>query len=173
MPNTVKIEGLSELLKGLEEFKKSTQPGILERAVKRAAKPVMETAKTLAPVDTGALKKSITTKVVRNNAGKAAFAAVMKGGGSKSEAAAAAREANSAARAVGSGPSALVRVQAAAPHAHFAEWGTKHSAAHPFMGPAFLEGQQTVPRSIAADLKIEMEKSARRIAARAAKKGKS
>ena len=44
--------------------------------------------------------------------------------------------------------------------------------AHPFMGPALLEGKKKVLASIAADLKIEMEKSARRIAARAAKKNR-
>lgn len=171
MASSIKIEGLSELLKGLEEFKKSTSRGILERAVKRAAKPVMETAKALAPVDTGELKKSITMKVIRNSAGKVAYADVMRGGGSAEEAAAAAHDANRAAKAAGNGPSALVRVQASAPHAHFSEFGTQHSAPQPFMGPAYLEAKQDVPRSIATDLKIEMEKSARRIAARAAKKG--
>lgn len=171
MAEAVKIDGLKQLLKGLEEFKKSTQRSILERALKKAAKPVADTAKALAPVKTGKLKKSIGMKVIRNNAGKAAYAEAMKGGASKGEAAAAAREANSAARAAGNGPSALVRVQATAPHAHFVEWGTKHSGAHPFLGPAYLEGKKSVPVSIAADIKIEMEKSARRIAARAAKKG--
>jgi HK97 gp10 family phage protein len=175
MPDAVKIEGLKELLAGLEEFKKTTQRSILERALKRAAKPVADTAKALAPVKTGKLKKSIGTKVIRNNAGKSAFAEAMKGGASKAEAAAAAREANSAARAAGNGPSALVRVQATAPHAIFNEFGARGGKmpAHPFMGPALLEGKKKVPVSIAADLKIEMEKSARRIAARAAKKGKS
>lgn len=173
MPDAVKIEGLKELLKGLEEFKKSTQRSILERALKRAAKPVADTAKTLAPVRTGKLKKSIGVKVIRNNSGKAAFAEAMRGGGSRAEAAAAAREANSAARAAGNGPSALVRVQATAGHALWNEFGARggEMPAHPFMGPALLEGQKTVPRDIAADLKVEMEKSARRIAARAAKKG--
>jgi HK97 gp10 family phage protein len=175
MPDAVKIEGLKQLLSGLEEFKKSTQRSILERALKRAAKPVADTAKALAPVRTGKLRKSIGTKVIRSSAGKSAYAEAMKGGASKAEAAAAAREANSAARAAGNGPSALVRVQATAGHAIWNEFGARGGAmpAHPFMGPALLEGKKKVPVSIAADLKIEMEKSARRIAARAAKKGKS
>jgi HK97 gp10 family phage protein len=170
MPDSFKIEGLKELEAGLEQFKRSTQRGILERALKRAAKPVVDEAKAAAPVRTGALKKSISTKVIRSNAGKAAFAKAMGSGASREEAGLAARDANRAAR--GQGASALVRVQATAPHAIFAEFGTRHSPAHPFMGPAFQHGGSTVPKSIAADIKIEMEKSARRIAARAAKKGK-
>ncbi|WP_315924834.1 HK97-gp10 family putative phage morphogenesis protein [Mesorhizobium sp. SP-1A] len=169
MATALKIEGLAELQRGLEQFKKSTQRGILERALKRAAKPIVDAAKTAAPVRTGALRKSIGMEVIRHNAGKAAFAEAMRGGASKEEAAIAARGANRA--AAGQGASATVRVQATAPHAIFAEFGTRHSGAQPFMGPALRQGERSVPRDIAADLKIEMEKSAKRIAARAAKKG--
>ncbi|OQM77569.1 HK97-gp10 family putative phage morphogenesis protein [Manganibacter manganicus] len=171
MATAFKIEGLADLKRNLEQFKKSTQRGILERALKRAAKPIVEDAKMLAPVDEGDLKRSIGTKVIRSNAGKAAYGKAKRGGASDADAVSAARAANRA--AAGRGASALVRVQATAPHAIFVEFGTsnRNYPRQPFMGPALRQGERTVPRDIAADLKIEMEKSAKRIAARAAKKG--
>jgi HK97 gp10 family phage protein len=172
MPEAVKIDGLKELLKGLDEFKKSTQRGILERALKKAAKPIVDDAKAAAPVRTGALKKSIATKVIRSNAGKSAYGKAKRAGASDADAASAARAANRAAS--GQGASALVRVRATAPHAIFAEFGTSNPKypRHPFMAPALRANSGNVMRTLKSDIKIEMEKSAKRIAARAAKKGK-
>jgi hypothetical protein len=93
---TVKIDGLRETLRGLEGLKKSTQVGVLNRVLKKAAKPVEAAAKANAPVDSGELKESINTVVIRRNAGKSAYARTMRGGGSREDAVAAAREANAA-----------------------------------------------------------------------------
>lgn len=179
MKSTVNISGLRETLKGLEDLKKSTQVGVLNRVLKKAAKPVEASAKRNAPVDDGDLKDSIGTVVIRRNAGKSAFAAAMRGGESRQDAAAAAREANAA--AAGRGASATVRVRATAPHAHLVEWGTaphkigdgQHpgAKAQPFMGPALRAERADITRTIAADIESEVEKTAARIARRAAKKG--
>lgn len=171
MATTFKIEGLADLKRNLEQFKKSTQRGILERALKKAAKPIVDDAKTLAPVDSGDLKKSITTKVIRSNAGKTAYGKAKRGGASDADAVSAARAANRAAS--GQGASALVRVQATAPHSIFVEFGTSNHnyPRQPFMGPALLGNSGNVMRTLKSDLETEMIKSAKRIAARAAKKG--
>lgn len=169
MKSTVKISGLRETLSGLDQLKKSTQVGVLNRVLKKAAKPVETAAKRDAPVDSGALKESIGTVIVRRNAGKSAFAAAMRGGGSRQDAAAAAREANSA--AAGRGASATVRVRATAPHAHLVEFGTVKMGADPFLGPALRAERSDITKSIAADIEAEVAKTAKRIAARAAKKG--
>lgn len=168
---TFKIDGLADLQKNLEQFKKSTQRSILERALKKAAAPIVADAKSSAPVLTGTLKDSIKATVVRTNAGKAAYAKSKQDGGSDGEAASAAREANRA--AAGRGASAVVRVAATAPHGLFAEFGTRHSPAHPFLGPALRGNRTKVLGSLKSDLATEIDKSARRIAARAAKKGTS
>ncbi|MDQ0349396.1 HK97-gp10 family putative phage morphogenesis protein [Ancylobacter vacuolatus] len=169
MKSTVKISGLREALKGLDQLKKSTQVGVLNRVLKKAAKPVEVAAKRDAPVDSGALKESIGTVIVRRNAGKSAFAAAMRGGESRQDAAAAARKANSA--AAGRGASATVRVRATAPHAHLVEFGTVKMGAEPFLGPALRAERDDITKSIAADIEAEVAKTAKRIAARAAKKG--
>ncbi|RTL96147.1 hypothetical protein EJV44_11250 [Ancylobacter aquaticus] len=168
MKMAMKVEGLVDLEKALQQFSKSTQRGVLTRVLKKAAKPIETAAKNLAPVDTGDLKESIETVVLRSSPGKAAFARTMAGGGTRAEAAAAAQTANAA--AAGRGTSATVRVQATAPHAHFAEWGTMKSGAHPFMGPALRMNERPAVKEMAADLKTEIEKTAKRVAKRAAKK---
>lgn len=169
MKATVKIDGLRETLRGLEQLKKSTQTGVLNRVLKRAAKPVEAAAKRNAPVDSGELKESINTVVIRRNAGKSAYARTMRGGGSREDAVAAAREANAA--AAGRGASATVRVRATARHAHLVEFGTIKMDAEPFLAPALRAERADITQSIAADIEAEVEKTAARIARRAAKKG--
>lgn len=170
----VSVSGLREVAAGLEDLAKSTQRGVLTRVLKRAAQPVEGAAKSMAPQPgknryaTGKLLASIGTIVLRGNPGKAAFAKSMQGGSSREEAAAAAKAAN--ARAAGRGASATVRVKASAPHAHLIEDGTQKMAAQPFMGPALRQQRDGVIESIKADLANEIEKTAKRAAARAAKR---
>ena len=77
MPSSVRIPGISDTLTRLGEFKKSTSRAILERALKRAAKPIADAAKSAAPVKTGRLRASIKTAVVHSSPGKAAYAAAI------------------------------------------------------------------------------------------------
>jgi len=162
MAKSYKISGLRELDKSLEQFTKSTQRRVLERVLKQTAKPIEDNAKRMAPVDRGDLKRSIETIVLRSNAGKAAFAKAMEGGATRAEAGQAARDANRS--AAGEGASATVRVRANAPHAIFAEFGTHKMPAHPFMRPAFRSAKSIdTMRNL---LRVEIEKSAKRIASR-------
>lgn len=167
MKARVKISGLRELNAALGQFKKSTARSVLERALKKAAAPIAADAKQLAPVDTGDLRDSVGMTVVRNNAGKAAFAGVMRAGGSRQEAAAASRSANK--EAAGRGASATVRVQATARHAHFAEWGTSKARAHPFLGPALASNKASFTDSLRNTIASEIEATAKRVAKRKAK----
>ncbi|WAC25747.1 HK97-gp10 family putative phage morphogenesis protein [Ancylobacter sp. SL191] len=169
MKSRMDVRGLKELATGLDQLKKSTQTGVLTRVLKKAAAPIESSAKRNAPVETGVLRDSIDTVVVRRNAGKAAYAQAMRDGASMDQAGAAARAANKA--AAGRGASATVRVRATAPHAIFAEFGTINAPAQPFLGPALRGGQATALETIKADLATEITKTAARAAARAAKKG--
>lgn len=164
MTATMKIDGLQELDAALKQFAKSTQRSVLERTLKKAAKPIEAEAKKLAPEDTGELKSSIRTTVIRSNAGKAAFAEAMRSGATRMEAGQAARAANRA--AAGQGASATVRVAATAPHSIFAEFGTVKMSAQPFMRPALhFKGKASV-ESIKDDLHKEIMATAKRVAAR-------
>lgn len=167
MKSTMRVEGLRELQASLQQFKKSTARSVLERALRKAAAPVEAAAERLAPVDTGKLKASIQTRVIRTNAGKSAYGATMRAGGSKADAAAAARAANK--EAAGRGASATVRVEATAPHAHFAEFGTSKQGASPFMGPALHSNRNAIIAGIKTELASEIKKTATRLAKRKAK----
>lgn len=161
------IEGAKELNRRLAEFKKSTATGVLNRALKAAAKPIAVRAEELAPKLTGALKGSIGIAVVKSNAGKSAYAAAMQAGLTKADAALAAREANRA--AAGAGAKAAVLVGSDLWRAHLTEFGTLKAPAQPFLGPALRAGEKQARATIAAELRKEIEKTAKRIARRKAK----
>lgn len=55
----MKVEGLADLLKALNELPKELHRGPLRSAVSAAAKVVQDEAKANAPVDTGVLQKAI------------------------------------------------------------------------------------------------------------------
>jgi len=166
MKANVSVTGLRELNAALGQFKKSTARSVLERALKKAAAPIAADAKRMAPVDTGQLRDSIGMTVVRSSAGKAAFAEAMASGATRAEAGAAAAAAN---RNSNRGPTATVRVRATAPHAHFAEWGTRGAPAHPFLGPALRSNKIKFTDSLRQTLGHEIEATAKRVAKRKAK----
>lgn len=163
-----RIEGLKELKAGLEQFKKSTQAGVLSRALRKAAKPMADEARKLAPKNTHELEKSIGISVVKTNAGKAAYAAAMKAGANRAEAADAARTANQA--AAGQGAKATVLVGTPLWRAHFPEFGTHTQPAHPYLTPAFHAHRNGVVKDLGQTLRKEIEATAKRVARR--KKGK-
>lgn len=167
---TVKIDGLRELDKALSQFSKSTARGVLNRSLKKAARPIYDQARADAPVSTGELKDSINIRVKRTGgaAGKAAFAAAMRGGASRSEAGQAAREAN---REAGQQPlSAVVSVAADAPHAVFAEFGSRGRSGNAFLSSAMRSRANDALGLVKSELKTEIDKTAKRVAARAARK---
>lgn len=164
------ISGAAETIKALEGLKKSTASGVLARALKKAARPIEAAARAAAPLRSGKLKRSIGTKIIRHSAGKAAFAAAKASGATSAEAGAAARAANSAAN--GAGLSAVARVSATAPHAFFVEVGTQAAPAQPFLGPAFRSKSEAALASIKSEIAHEVAATAKRVAARAAKKVK-
>lgn len=170
MASTIKVEGLRELDAALAQFSKSTARGILHRALKKAAAPIRDQAKADAPVDTGELRDSIVirTKSTGGGAGKAAFASVMRSGGSRSEAAKAARDAN---RAAGQQPmSATVSVAADVGHAVFAEYGARGRPGTNFLSSAMMSRGKDALKLVGSEMRTQIQKSAKRVAARAAKK---
>lgn len=168
MKVNARIQGLKELSASLADLKKSTQAGVLTRVLKKAAKPIADKAKELAPVDTGELRNSIGVTVVRSNAGKSAFAAAMKSGASRSDAAQAARDANRA--DAGNGAKATVLVGTPSWRAHFSEFGTLKAPAQPFLAPALRSQEKATVGLIKETLAKEIEATARRVARKKAKK---
>lgn len=173
MKVTVKVDGLRELDAALGELSKASARSVLHRVLRRAAEPIAEKARQLAPDDpaTGApdLRTSIAvSSKLRNPVGKAEFAAVMRAGGSKAEARAALREA----RRAGSTSFAEMHVgpSQGGGHGVLQEFGTVHHAAQPFMRPAWEAHKEQALDIIKRDLGDEIDKAAKRAAKRAAAK---
>lgn len=171
----VSVSGLKELDAALGELSKSGARGVLRRALSKAAEPMRAAAERNAPERTGALKKSIiVTSKVDNKAGKAEYAAVMKGGGSKAQAVGALRDAR---REKGIGESfAEVFMgpaksgKRASIKAMVQEFGSVKQGAQPYMRPAFDGEAHNVIGKIKDELSTEIGKAVGRARARAAKK---
>lgn len=166
---TMQLEGLKELEAALMELPKATGKNVLRRALINAATPMADTARNLAPVRLGHLKRSITVGKVKfssGSAGKRAFAEAMARGATRAEAGAAAREANvSNAEDV---TSALVIMGPGRhPQATLQEFGTVHHSPHPYMRPAWDQGKSKAAETIRDELKSEIEKAAARLARKA------
>jgi HK97 gp10 family phage protein len=155
MKTTVKVEGLRELDAALGELSKSAARAVLRRVGLKALQPVAETARSLAPDDPATsgndLKSSIGvgTKLSPRQA-RLARSAVRKGEADK----------HFAEVYAGAGPD---------PAAHNQEYGNIHHGAQPFMRPAWDQNKGKVLEIIKSDLGTEIEKSAKRAAARAAR----
>jgi HK97 gp10 family phage protein len=69
---TVKFElrGVAELERAMKEFGPRFTKNVSGRALRAMAKPIVKRAKELVPVETGALRKSITTKLGRVKGGE-------------------------------------------------------------------------------------------------------
>jgi HK97 gp10 family phage protein len=168
----VHTDGFKQLQQALSELPKATQTAVLKRAVTKSAAPLVEAARSNAPVDSGQLRKSIkaVAQSTGGAAGKRAFAQAMAAGASRAEAGAAARAANSAARA---GRSVSVKVGPAGGarhYAHLVEYGYSKRAANPWFRPAWAKTKGEVFANMAGEIRTEISKAAARIAARAAKK---
>ena len=70
MITSMKITGLSDLGRNLKALEEKVQGQVLRRAVEAGAQPVLESAKSNAPVDTGQLRDSleITTSLKEGTA---------------------------------------------------------------------------------------------------------
>lgn len=141
-----KITGFKELHDALGQFKKSTERGVLNRVAKKALQPMLETAKAMAPVDTGELRDSINL----------ATGPLTRG----------------AKREDRQMPKRGVRmyVGTADRNAVPQEYGTYKSAAQPFMRPAWEMTKDRMLEGIADDLWAEIKKTADRAAKRTAKR---
>lgn len=72
MPGNVKftISGAAELERALRTLGPRVAGNVSGRALRAMAKPIVQRARELVPVDTGRLKKSITTKLHRMRGGQ-------------------------------------------------------------------------------------------------------
>jgi HK97 gp10 family phage protein len=165
----IKIEGLKEIQAALQDLSKATARNVVKRVLLKRAQPIVEAARTRAPVRTGRVRDSIIAQARGGNAGKAAFAEAMRGGASRAEAGRAAREAN---RAAGSIVEVVIGPHDGAFYASLVEFGTAHSSPKPFLRPAWDAGKIQVLDGVGDDMWAEIQKALARQARRQAKAAK-
>lgn len=152
------IGGVREIATLLRRLPEPLRQKVIPTLMGRVGREVAVLARARAPVDTGALRRSITW-VVRKGRGKDRLAYVVVGPDSsyyksgkriKEREAGAARPKN---------------------YAHLVEYGTTTSCAHPFLRPAFVSKGKDLPRIGAESIAAGVKKEVQRLRRRAAKRG--
>ena len=182
---TVKLEGFKELEAALMHLdKQATRKTVSRNALKKAGEPIKAAMESLAPVDDGVLKGSITISTkIKGEVGKAAYSQAMRQGFDKASAVKAMRDARRAAK--GTAPPVIMYVGPGerAFHAHLVEFGTaphivggkfagaRHpgTAPQPFARPAWDANKDAALRIVAEELRVQIDKAIARQAKRQAK----
>jgi HK97 gp10 family phage protein len=151
---TISVKGIEGLMAQLREISAETGGKVLARAARKAFVPVLEAARAMVPVDSGALRDSLmiaTNKPGEGDTVVAAGIAIGKGSGAK--------QAQVAAAAFGEG-----QLKGLPPSRrwHFIELGTSRQAPHPFLRPAIDQNAQRV----VDELGKEVDKGIKRAIAR-------
>lgn len=140
----VHVEGLKELEQALQQLPMANAKAVLRRTLKEAGEPVAKTARSLAPREMGYLRESIDvgTKLSARQAKLH-------------------KKESPVEMFIGPGPD---------PAAHLQEFGTGPGhQAQPFMRPAWDQHKNEVLDIIANRTWLEIEKTAARLAKKAAK----
>lgn len=148
---SIKVEGLSELLAGMDEFAPATGKAVLRRVGLAALTPMRDLARSLAPDDPTTPPLDLHTSIevsTRQKSGR---------GASRSKEGAASVTVNM-------GPT-----KEGYPAAMPQEFGSVKMAPRPFMRPAFDREAEPTIRRVAALLGDEIVKVAKRIAKRKAR----
>lgn len=169
MTVTVTVSGLIELDKALGELPKATARNVLVRTLNKAAQPIVDEAKRLVPVQTGALRDSITVSSrVKNKTGNAEYAAAMRAGLGQQ----AARQALIAARRANKGQGSFAQTFVGPArggkwgvirYAHMVEFGSSKMSPQPYMRPAWDGTKDQALNLIKGELANEIIKAARRV----------
>ena len=168
MAMTMRVEGLRELEAALADLGNvNTRRAVGRRVLRRAAQPLVDAAKAMAPRLTGNMAESIiaSTRLAGGDAGRQAFARVMRAGGSRAEAVQALRDIRRAS-------SSLVELYVGPgqhPQAITQEFGTSFHPPQPFMRPAWDQTQRPMIEDIKRELWADIQRSAARAARRAAR----
>lgn len=153
MSVTIDVEGFAELEKALDNLSKSAGKAVLRRALKKAAQPTADLARSMAPVKTGKLAKSVIVGTRLDGRQARIHRRMFRD--------------DKAAVEMFVGPSYL-RGDGGR-HGHLVEFGTSKMAARPLMRPAWDQDKHAMLERLSDELWAELEKSIRRAEKRAAK----
>jgi hypothetical protein len=162
---------LKDLEAALMELPKATGKNVIRRALIAAATPIAGEAQTLIKVKRQRPAVVISkVKFSAGDAGKRAFAEALARGASREEAGEAAHEANAAANGEGNNITSGYVAVGPTPRAFYGfEWGTTYVAPAPFMRPAWHLHKADALEIIQTQLRDEIDKAQKRIAAKNAR----
>lgn len=167
---SVEVEGLKECDAALAELSLATQGRVLRKVLRGGAEIIREAIWIRAPEDSGNLKESITTTVKKRNLGGRAYHKALKNNATGAQAVAALIDARrNAKRTQGAETRLEATVRVFARHAHFFEFGTRKLDPRPFIRPGFDAAHGPALEHIKGTLWGEIQKSAARARARAAR----
>lgn len=137
---TAEFHGFKSLQKELRELPKKVEGQILRKVMRTATKTVAAHVAGTAPVDTGLLARSITTRALKRKKGRVGFRVAIKN------------------------VNKIVTVTKEGKR-HFypavLEYGTSKQAAHPFIRPAFEATVDPVTKQIGEELGDRITKAAK------------
>lgn len=151
--NGVKVEGLAELEREMTQLSKSAGRRVLRSSLQKSTPQLIQEMKSRAPVNTGALRDSITTSSKLAKAQSRKHRKMFKD--------------DRLAVEVFVGPS--YNLGAGGRHAHLLEFGTVKMSPQPFMRPAFDGDKMKLLGRVEDNLRTELNKSLARMMKRAKK----
>lgn len=148
----MKTTGFAELDRALKGMEKAAAKGIMRRSMKKAAQPVADLASRLAPQgETDSLAPSVIVGTKLSKRQKKLHRKMHKSDKASVE------------MFVGAGP---------LPSAHNQEFGNENHAAQPFLRPAWKQESMPTVNRLGVELGKEIERTAKRAAARAVRQQK-
>lgn len=153
MTVTVKITGLKDLEKQLDNLSKAAGKGAVRRSMMRAAKPLVALAKSQAPVRTGKLQGSIGVGATLNGRQTKLHRRLFRDASASVE--------------LFVGPSYLSADGGR--HGHLLEFGTMKMPPQPFMRPAWDQDKMNMLERLKEELWLQIQKAVARAEARAAR----
>lgn len=146
---TVKTTGFADMEAALAKIeKKATQKAVMRRALKKAAQPMADAAKSKAPRDDGVLQASIGVSTKLSDRQKKLHRKQFRNDKAAVE------------MFVGAGPLSS---------AHNQEFGNEHHGPQPFIRPAWDQEAMPTLERLGQEMWSEIEKQAKRAAKKAAK----
>ncbi len=133
-----KVDGFKDLAAMLERLQSvRREEGALTRAMIKAVEPTADLTRSLVPVRTGTLRRSITvSNKLKGRTKEAGITAVYLG------------------TSYGRGKGGR--------HGHLVEFGTKHSRPRPFLRPAWDQDSRAMLLRLADELRLQIEKAVKR-----------
>lgn len=140
----MKLDGLDQIIKNMEAIKDDLKGDPLRASLRKALTPIVDQAKSLAPVDTGRLQDAIKTRPLPADDLPAGFS---------------------------DGQELFVvssrKKDKDAPdnawYWHFVEFGTKNMPAQPFLAPAFDGKRTDAVQAFVDEMSAQLEKNVKRI----------